>query len=233
MQNEMVFIIADISGYTKYMIDNEAALVHSQGIISELLNAVIKQVQIPIRIAKFEGDAVFLFAEKRIEKAWEKNGKMIGEKLYQFMAAFDAKLNALLSINSCPCGGCKNMHLLRLKIITHKGVALKYKIGKFSELSGKDVIVVHRLLKNSIPSNKYILLSQEAQNFLKVKGEFAKGIEKYDDVGEIPILFQSFSEKELISILHEKNLKDILLKKKWNLKYSLKTIFREKSVEVK
>ena len=230
MQNDMVFIIADISGYTKYMLDNESALVHSQGVISELLNAVIKQIQIPIRIAKFEGDAVFLFAEKRTEKSWEKNGKMIGEKLHQFMDAFDEKLNSLVSVNSCSCGGCKNMHLLRLKIIAHKGVALKYKMGKFTELSGKDVIIVHRLLKNSVPSNKYIMLSEEAQNFLQVLGEFSNGIEKYDDIGEIPVYYETYPEFNGEIQLKEKNWKDIYLKKKWAFDHFLNSAFKKNKV---
>lgn len=229
MQNDMVFIIADISGYTKYMLDNESALVHSQGIISELLNAVIKQVQIPIRIAKFEGDAVFLFAEKRTEKSWEKNGKIIGEKLHQFMIAFDKKLEALISVNSCPCGGCKNMHLLRLKIIAHKGIALKYKMGKFTELSGKDVIIVHRLLKNSIPSNKYIMLSEAAQNFLNVVGDFTPGVEKYEDVGEIAVYYQPYNEATFEFQLKEKNWKDMYLKKKWGLTHRYKSSLIKKT----
>lgn len=224
----MVFIIADISGYTKYMLDNESALVHSQGIISELLNAVIKQVQIPIRIAKFEGDAVFLFAEKRTEKSWAKNGILIGDKLHQFMTAFDKKLNALISINSCPCGGCKNMHLLRLKIIAHQGVALKYKIGRFTELSGKDVIIVHRLLKNSVASNKYIMVSESAQQFLRVNGDFTKGKEKYEDVGEITVYYLPFNESTVEFQLQEKNWEDVYLKKKWGLLHKFKSTLKKK-----
>lgn len=220
----MVFIIADISGYTKYMIENETALIHSQGVISELLNAVIQEVRIPLKIAKFEGDAVFLYAEKRSENTWDKIGKEIGGKLLRFMQAFDSKLQQLVTVNSCPCGGCKNMHLLRLKIIANKGTALKYKIGKFAELSGKDVIIVHRLLKNSITSNKYILLTQTAQNFLQVNGEFTSVIEKYEDVGEIPVLYKIFKEElELIQVTPTmRYLLDFYFKKKWSFSHMFK-----------
>jgi len=227
MQNEMVFIIADISGYTKYMIDNETALAHSQGIISELLNAVIKQARIPIRIAKFEGDAVFLFAEKRSEESWEKNGVVIGERLHDFIDAFDEKLQKLLSENTCTCGGCKNMSLLRLKIIAHKGVAFKYKMGKFSELSGKDVIIVHRLLKNSIQSNKYILVTEPTQDFLQVRGEFIKAFENFVDIGEIPVLFQTLQHQIEYVAPVRKQWRGSLMQKKWAFNYFIKSNFKK------
>jgi len=229
MQIDMVFIIADISGYTKYMLDNESALAHSQGIISELLNTVIKQVQIPIRIAKFEGDAIFLFSEKRSEISWGNDGKLIGESLPKFMLAFDKKLDALVSVNSCPCGGCKNMNLLRLKIIAHKGIALKYKMGEFTELSGKDVIIVHRLLKNTIPSNKYIMLSEAAQHFLNVVGDFTLGIEKYEDIGDISVYYQLYDEAKVEFQLKKKNMKDVYFKKKWELNYLFESSFTKKT----
>lgn len=53
---------------------------HSQAIISSLLEAVIKLVDIPIEISKLEGDAIFLYAIKDrdgyswddIKKRWVK-----------------------------------------------------------------------------------------------------------------------------------------------------------------
>lgn len=46
------------------------AALHSQRIITDLLEAVIRQVALPLEIAKLEGDAVFIFAECREGADW-------------------------------------------------------------------------------------------------------------------------------------------------------------------
>lgn len=57
----VLLIIADISGYTRYMTANAKTLAHSQAIITELVQAVVRQIELPLEVAKLEGDAVFLF----------------------------------------------------------------------------------------------------------------------------------------------------------------------------
>jgi hypothetical protein len=64
-ERDVLLLLADISGYTRYMVENRTAALHSQGIITELLEAVIRQVELPLEVAKLEGDAVFIFAERR------------------------------------------------------------------------------------------------------------------------------------------------------------------------
>jgi hypothetical protein len=48
---EMFFVIADISGYTKFMLTPGMELTHLQGIISDLLSAVLKHIELPMAIA--------------------------------------------------------------------------------------------------------------------------------------------------------------------------------------
>jgi len=60
----VLLIIADISGYTRYMTANAKTLGHSQTIITELVKAIIRQIELPMEVAKLEGDAVFLFCRK-------------------------------------------------------------------------------------------------------------------------------------------------------------------------
>ena len=59
-----ILAIADISGYTKFMLSRRKSPVHSQMIISELLNSIVKSADSVLEVAKLEGDAVFLFAFK-------------------------------------------------------------------------------------------------------------------------------------------------------------------------
>jgi len=68
----VIFFIADISGYTKFIVTNEKALIHSQIIIKDIITTIIKEVELPLKVFKLEGDAVFLYADKdNPEYPWE------------------------------------------------------------------------------------------------------------------------------------------------------------------
>jgi len=69
-----------------------------------------------------------------------------------------------------------------LKIIVHSGEALLSQLGNFSELSGVDVIAVHRLLKNLVPGNQYLLMTEPAYRDLAFPGdiEVVEGEEVHD-----------------------------------------------------
>lgn len=186
---EVLLLLADISGYTRFMLSSRMALAHGQGIITALLKAIIRRAEVPIEVHKFEGDAVFLAAEPGEGRDWRETGEWVGRKLYQFVEAFDETLADLARSNACRCGACDNIQKLTLKVIAHKGKALRYRIGRFEELSGVDVIVLHRLLKNSVPGNRYILLTEAAFDFLNPGESFVAAAERYDDIGVIPVRY--------------------------------------------
>jgi hypothetical protein len=48
---------------------------------------------------------------------------------------------------------------LSLKIIAHYGPMTEYTIGQFKKLYGEVVVEAHRLLKNSIEGDSYLLLT--------------------------------------------------------------------------
>jgi hypothetical protein len=85
VDTEFLLLIADISGYTRFMMKNHTARVHAHGIISDLLSAVIKQVQLPLEVNKLEGDAMFMVAERQND-GWEAIGSDIGRQLDEFIA---------------------------------------------------------------------------------------------------------------------------------------------------
>ena len=53
----VLLIIADISGYTRYMTANAKTLSHSQIIITELLKTILQRIELPLEVAELEGDA--------------------------------------------------------------------------------------------------------------------------------------------------------------------------------
>lgn len=181
-------IITDISGYTKFMVSTDMEIEHSQHVISELIQSIIRQIEIPLEVSKLEGDAVFLYAKKEgHDFTWDEISKIIGEKLILFFDVFHDKLMELGNHTSCPCGACSNLDALKLKIVVHCGEALFYQIHEFDELSGGDVILVHRLLKNSAAHDEYILMTEPAWSDIEFPRQFPveEGCENYEHLGQI------------------------------------------------
>ncbi len=186
-EKSVILMIVDISGYTKFMLANKTSLIHAQQIISSLMQAIIKEINLPMKIAKFEGDAIFIYALKdKNAKTWTLHKQQINQKLPFFFHRFKEKLEEMKKTINCPCGACSNVQGLKLKVIVHSGVALFYKLANFSELAGIDVIILHRLLKNSINRHEYILITEAAHLDITLQGEKPlRGSEYYDDVGKI------------------------------------------------
>jgi hypothetical protein len=187
----VLLIIADISGYTRYMTANIKTLTHSQTIITELIKSIIKQIELPMEIAKLEGDAVFLFCRKQHPAhPWPQVKQFIGSNLITFFQMFSEKVQELTRSNICICNACTHIEKLRLKVVVHSGEALFHRVFNFVELAGVDVIIVHRLLKNSVKADQYLLLTEAAH----VDVEFpepihlSSGKETYDDIGKIKTL---------------------------------------------
>src|SRR6266850_3949674 len=157
----VLLIIADISGYTRYMTANAKTLAHSQTIITELVKAIVAQVDLPLEVAKLEGDAVFLFGRKGADpRAWLEKKKLIGRKLLAFFDVFSEKVQELSQSTTCTCHACTHIEKLRLKLIVHNGEVLFHRVLNFQELAGVDVIIAHRLLKNSVQADQYLLLTE-------------------------------------------------------------------------
>jgi class 3 adenylate cyclase len=185
----VILILADIRGYTRYMTPNAKTLAHSQAIITELVETIIQQVDMPLEVAKLEGDAVFLFGRKAVApEAWAEMRRHIGEWLLTLFNAFAEKLAEWGCSNTCACGPCRNLAQLRLKLIVHSGEALFHRVARFEELAGVDVILVHRLLKNSVPARQYLLLTEAAWRELEFPAEvvWSSGSEHYEDFDHVP-----------------------------------------------
>jgi hypothetical protein len=186
-ERDVLIVLADISGYTRFILDNQVDAVRGQLCISVLLEAVLRQVSIPLLLQEIEGDAVFLYAvNDGDEAAWRETLKQVRDKLGDFFTAFRAAMSAHAETTSCDCAVCANARQLRLKIIAHSGRAVFHNIAGRSLVSGADVILAHRLLKNSVPSQEYLLLTEAAHRDLAVAVEFDRHTESYEGFGAVP-----------------------------------------------
>ena len=187
-EHDVLLLLCDISGYTRFMVSNAEARSPSYEVITELMQAVIREVKAPIEVVKLEGDAAFLYAR------WPGSEAATGRLALQTLAMLDSlfhmferKRRELAESNICPCDACKNIGSLSLKVVVHCGRAAIHTIGRFSELSGVDVILVHRLLKNSLAMDRYILLTDDAWRMLQPDetAETTACVQHYEEIGTI------------------------------------------------
>jgi len=140
-----LLFIPDISGFTR-LVDSTDVITGKQ-ITYELLSAVIGQNELKLNIAEVEGDAVLFYRYGSAPSFCEL------VRQYEMMAsAFETKRSALQKSFSRPLD-------LSLKVIAHYGPMTEYAIGQFRKLYGKVVVEAHHLLKNSIDSDSYLLLT--------------------------------------------------------------------------
>jgi hypothetical protein len=133
-------VIADLTGYTEYLSRSE--LEHAPTIAGDLLETIVGRLEPPLRLAKFEGDAAFLFVEDG-----RADGGLIVDAVEASYLAFRRRLRSIEGATSCDCNSCRLAPRLDLKLFVHHGSYVRTPIAGRDELAGSDVILVHRLLK--------------------------------------------------------------------------------------
>lgn len=155
----MALVIADISGYTRFTKYHSMALLHAEQIISDLIEAVIDSSDHPLKVNKLEGDAVFFYAESRGDNY--ALCAAVKTQAVKFFEAFQAKAEEVLRNPVCWCSACQNAGELHLKVVAHFGEVAMKKVKTFEELAGEPVIRLYRLLKNSLKSSEYFMMTNE------------------------------------------------------------------------
>jgi hypothetical protein len=155
----VALVIVDIGGYTRFIRANRTTLVHAQEIVALLLENVIDNASYPLTLNKLEGDAAFLYAELGDDPAAAVRD--VARLVDAFFAGFHARARELAgSRATCPCDACRRIGGLQLKAIAHAGQAAFRRIRQFEELAGEDVILVHRLLKNTVAESEYVMMTE-------------------------------------------------------------------------
>ena len=180
--SEILFFIPDIGGFTKFV--SETEIRHSQHIIQELLELIVDTNRLGLEVAEFEGDAV-LFVRGGAPPALA----ALVEQARAMFVAFHAHLRRIEYHRVCQCGACASASRITLKIVAHAGTAGTMKVKDQRKYIGKDIIVAHRLLKNSVPAAEYLLVTQATLDRVGAAGDalggFAGGANAYDELGEI------------------------------------------------
>jgi hypothetical protein len=155
--HKLFIVLVDISGYTRFITQHKTSLLHAEKIITELLESVIDTSDNPLIVNKLEGDAALFYAFSDGTPAAARD--ILGQ-VRRFFDAFYKRESEMVEVNMCSCEGCMQMSQLNLKAIIHHGEVAIKKVRQFEELAGEEVILAHRLLKNSIAKKEYILMSE-------------------------------------------------------------------------
>lgn len=194
-------LLADISGYTSFL--QAVATAHQDDafaggavpeayrLMSSLLDGIVTSLVPPFTLSKLEGDAVFAFA--RIGPDVPRGGAVL-DCLRRCYADFRASLAQVGELWTCNCDACFRANTLDLKFILHSGRYVELEIAGSRELSGPEVVMAHRLLKNHggdvLGGGAYALLTGAAVAQLDVPVETAVSTtETYEHYQPIQVFF--------------------------------------------
>ena len=191
-ETNATILIPDISGFTEFMTTTE--LTHSTKAINILIDAMIKAVEDVYEVSEIEGDAVLL-----IKKGEAPSAKEILDTCLKIFTSFHTQRIWLQQHAICPCGACQAISNLTLKFVVHHGVLAEIKVGRFVKQSGTEMIVAHRLLKNSIASNEYLLVTekllQQSADFSSLTEiEWTNSSEEYASIGKVDYRYALLNE---------------------------------------
>ena len=179
-------LIADISGYKEFIrLHNlkKTSVIgkfmarqyesHASKIIADLLEKVIGSIKPVMNLNKLIGNSALFYCEENKNK---NQSDEIINIMHKANKTFKEKKSELVFVQACGCEPCTQSKNLKLKILAHKGIFKINKIRNFEEISGEDVILTHRMLKNDIKSNEYWLVTENFYSSLNKinKDIFAK-----------------------------------------------------------
>ena len=168
-------VLADISGYTSYLAGVE--LDHAQDILADLTDAVVRALRPMFRLAKLEGDAAFAYVVTDVI-----DGSILQDTIEHCYIAFRRRLRDIGQASRCDCNACTFIPRLDLKFVVHHGLIARQRMAGREELVGRDVIVVHRLLKNSVQAElgigAYALYTDECVRVMGARRPGGGGLDR-------------------------------------------------------
>ncbi len=189
------FVIADISGYTSFLSGSE--LEHAQAIVEELTKLILHHIQPPFKLVKLQGDAVLYYAPAEMLPEAER----LLEHIEACYCDFISHILKIQRLSNCQCQACSAMHTLDLKFFVHYGEYMIQKLpGTAEDIAGRDVIILHRLLKNSVTEKMglrgYVLLTAACLERIGKFPSLTPHTETYDHIGDVPCAVYNLRDYE-------------------------------------
>lgn len=192
MAEAATILIPDISGYTDFVTQTEVE--HGAFILNNLLECIVQMVHGDFVVSEIEGDAVLLY-----KKGNPPSKKEIVEQCVKIFTAFHTMIRSIAGAPLCQCKACTGLADLTLKFVVHFGNIAEHSVASFTKASGLDMVIAHRLLKNSIPGNEYLLTTDTYLKNIPDGAEandldWMQAKEEYPSIGVIEFSFASLSQ---------------------------------------
>jgi hypothetical protein len=192
MAEQAIILIPDISGFTGFTSATE--IDHAAHIITELLELIVASNDTDFTLAEIEGDAVLFY-----RKGAPLQRERLVEQCLRMFSTFHRQLMVIERDRVCQCGACQGATNLTLKFIAHYGYIKEIKVAQFVKATGIDMIVAHRLLKNDVGSDEYILMTEPCcaavgQGDGSRSLQWAKSGQTYDAIGHIGYQFATLTD---------------------------------------
>src|SRR3990170_3517682 len=100
---QVIMVLADISGYTRFIKLHTASLLHAEVIITDLLEAVLDRAEYPLTLSKLEGDAAFLYLPLEADGDARAAAQYALRQVAAFIDAFKPRERELIACNVCAC----------------------------------------------------------------------------------------------------------------------------------
>jgi len=192
LQQRGFLVISDITGYTAYLTGTEQ--LHAEEILQDLFRVLLEHTTPPLVVNKLEGDAILSYAPA----VSFSEGQSLLESIENTYLKFRLLRENIHRHTSCECRACANIENLDPKFFVHYGDFSLLEIGNREELSGPNVILIHRLLKNELRMRAYGLYTAAAVEALGLQEYFdarmATHVEQYDHLGKVDCYVQDMSE---------------------------------------
>lgn len=191
-ETNATILIPDISGYTEFMTTTE--LKHSSLAINIFLDIIIQAVGDAYEVSEIEGDAVLL-----IRKGPAPTKQDILNTCLKIFNAFHFQRVWFHQHTICPCRACIEIKHLAIKFVAHHGPVAEIKVGRTIKQTGTEMIVAHRLLKNKIDSNEYLLMTEKLWNQSADADEITdlnwnRSSEEYPSLGKVEYRYALLDE---------------------------------------
>jgi uncharacterized protein DUF2652 len=184
-----LLVIADIGGYTAFMKAHKTSLAHAQDVVARLLEAVIDAAP-DLTLLEIEGDAAFFYAWPQ-DAQDAASARMAADQIIAMHRAFHTVRQNIATLNVCSCEGCRGSRNLNVKFVAHFGEVAIQRVKRISKLAGLDVILVHRMLKNTVPLPEYMLLSEPLFNLSdeKIRAHTRALAQEFEGLGPVQTYF--------------------------------------------
>jgi hypothetical protein len=186
-------LLADITGYTAYLKGTE--LEHAQDVLADLLETIVDALEPTFVLSKLEGDAAFAYAS-----AGSINPSMLLDTVEAGYFSFRRRLRDVTHATTCDCNACVLIPSLDLKFFVHSGHYVVREIARTEELTGSDVVLIHRLLKGTasevIKESAYAVYTRATLDAMGVDPVilgFTPHVEHFDDVGEVEVFIEDLT----------------------------------------